>query len=34
MTEKKPAEQEICLTLHRTIDAPVETVYAAGRTRR
>ena len=29
MTEKKPAEQEICLTLHRTIDAPVETVYAA-----
>ena len=29
MTAPQPLEQEISLTLHRTIDAPIETVYAA-----
>ena len=29
MTAPRPLEQEISLTLHRTIAAPVETVYAA-----
>ncbi|MCY4431220.1 MAG: SRPBCC domain-containing protein [Rhodospirillales bacterium] len=29
MTAPRPLEQEISLTLHRTIDAPIETVYAA-----
>lgn len=29
MTEYRPDRQEIYLTLHRTIEAPVETVYAA-----
>lgn len=29
MTAPRPLEHEISLTLHRTIDAPIETVYAA-----
>ncbi len=29
MTAPRPLEQEISLTLHRTIAAPIETVYAA-----
>ena len=29
MAEHRPEEADIHLTLHRTIDAPVETVYAA-----
>ena len=29
MAEHQPDEREIYLTLHRTLDAPVETVYAA-----
>lgn len=29
MTAPRPLEQELSLTLHRTIDAPIETVYAA-----
>ena len=29
MVEHRPDQSEISLTLHRTVDAPVETVYAA-----